>query len=424
MIYNWISGNPKNITSSSAIWNTIGGAVNAGQSAIILIFISRRLGLEIAGMVTIAFAIAQIFLSISKYGVRNYQVTDVTEKTTFKEYLSVRLITLAITIAVMVIYLLYSLQTGTATIKLLIILEIIVLKLIDGFEDVFVGRFQQLGRLDIGAKIMAIRLIISTLAICISVLVGAGICLSLFIGIVSSIILDLYFLIITLPMASIEQTNPDRRKILQLLKVCLPLCIGTTLSIYIGNVPKYMINDYMDETTQAIFGYIMLPVFIVTLLNQFIYQPMIKSLGDLWAQKNIKGFQNRILRQCLIVGGLVILVLVGGLIVGLPILSLLYGTDLTGYQMEFTVLLIGGGFYAIAYYLNIPLTTIRMQNSLAIGYAVASLVALLSGKWFVTMNGMMGAAFLYLLINILLVIIYFFVLLYGIKKKSSKQEEL
>ncbi len=369
-------------------------------------------------MVTIAFAIAQIFLSVAKYGIRNYQVTDVEEQTSFKEYFSARLITLALTAVVFAVYIIYSFQTDTSTLKSWIILEVVVLKLIDGFEDVFIGRFQQLGRLDIGAKIMAIRLIISTLVISISVLAGVDICLSLFLGIASSVLLDVYFLITTLPMAYIEQKKANLHNIFQLLKVCLPLCIGTTLAIYIGNVPKYMINDYMDETTQAIFGYIMLPVFVVTLLNQFIYQPMIKGLGDLWERRDIKVFQKRILRQCFIVIGLVIVVLIGGLLVGLPLLSFLYGTDLTGYKSEFAVLLLGGGFYAIAYYLNIPITTIRLQNTLAVGYALAAVVALFTGKWFVTTNGMMGAAILYLTINALLVIIYIIVLVIGIKKNN------
>ncbi len=412
----WIYGNEKNSKTSGAIWNTIAGSVNAGQSAIILVFISRRLGLEIAGMVTIAFAIAQIFLSISKYGIRNYQVTDVKEQTSFKEYLSTRIITLVVTVIAFTIYLIYSLQTGTTALKAWIILEVVVLKLVDGFEDVFVGRFQQLGRLDIGAKIMGVRMIISTIVISVSVLLGADICLSLFLGIISSVFLDIYFLIITLPKACIDQKKVDFSKISQLLKVCLSLCIGTTLAIYIGNVPKYMINDYMDEATQAIFGYIMLPVFVVTLLNQFIYQPMIKGLGDLWEQRDVKAFQMRILRQFLIVFGIVIIVLVVGLTIGLPILSFLYGTDLNGYKLEFTVLLFGGGFYALAYYLNIPITTIRLQNTLAVGYALAALFALLSGKWFVTQRGMMGAAILYLLINVLLVVIYLIAFLWGLRK--------
>lgn len=423
MLVKWLIGTDGEIKKESVIWNTIGGAVNAGQSAIILIFVSHRLGVNVAGMVTIAYAIAQVFLAIAKYGVRNYQVTDVAEKFSFWDYMYARAVVVAIVFFALLCYLFFSFQWGgNAFEKITIIFEVVVLKLIDAFEDVYLGRFQQVGRLDIGAKIMAFRLVISTGLICLCILLGVGIFASLLSGIISSIFIDIYCIYKCLVEAKLKNRLFSVRAVCHLLKNCFPLCVGTTLAIYIGNVPKYMINDYMNEEAQAIFGYIMMPVFVIMLLNTFIYQPMVKELGELWSRKKISDFRSKVLKQCMIVIGLTVAVLLLGLTLGVPILSFLYNTDLRLYRAEFAVLLVGGGFYALASYLNVPITTMRKQGSIAVGYGVVTVLSIFFGGEFVLRGGIMGASVLYLIITILLVIVYFLILLRGINKKLLEED--
>lgn len=48
---NWITAKGQN-TRVSFWWNALGGAISAGQSAILLIFISHRIGITTAGIVT------------------------------------------------------------------------------------------------------------------------------------------------------------------------------------------------------------------------------------------------------------------------------------------------------------------------------------------------------------------------------------
>lgn len=419
MLKGWVLGKEQNIKRNSVIWNALGGAFNAGQSAIILIFISYRQGLTVAGMVTIAYAVANLFLSICKYGIRNYQVTDVRERFTFSDYFYCRCGTALLTLGLFFVYLAFCFILRDYTVeKGVILFEVTILKLLDAFEDVYIGRYQQVGRLDIGAKIMAVRLFLSTVLICIMVLAGADIYISLLGGIISSIILDIYLIKSTFGVTQTVISGFQWNSVWKLLKICLPLCIGITLSIYIGNVPKYMIDAHMDEEVQAIFGYIMMPVFVITLLNQFIYQPMVKDLGDIWEKGDKKEFNRSVRRQCLIVTGLTVVVIVAGLLLGLPVLSVLYNVDLTAYQKEFAVLLLGGGFYAMAYYLNVPITTIRKQNYIAIGYVAAAILSVLFGKYFVLAQGMLGAAVLYLCLNALLVMVYSVILAVGVKKNG------
>lgn len=411
-----------NRKKSIIIWNSIGGALNAGQVAIMLIFVSYKMGHIISGMITISYAIANLFMSVGKYGIRNYQVTDVEEVHSFGDYFWNRCTTVLLTLIVAVAYVFYCrLFQGYSVEKTLILCEVMVLKLIDAFVDVFFGRFQQNGRLDIGAKIMAIQCFMYTACICVMVMLGLNIHVCMLGGVVTSILSATILISVVRSYLNIQGMHLNKRKVFSLLKTCFSLCVGITLSIYVGNIPKYLIDAYMDEHTQAIFGYIMMPVFVVTLLNQFIYQPTIKDLGDLWNKGEIKLFKNKVLRQCLIVAGLTVFIIAGGLLIGLPILSIMYNTDLSVYRTEFAILLIGGGLYALAFYLNVPITTIRKQRYIAIGYVVASVLSLVSGKWFVKGHGMLGASLLYLLINILLVAFYMLSLMLCIRKIEKRK---
>ncbi len=413
----FLAGDENKIKRSSIIWNSIGGALNAGQVAIILIFVSYKMGHIVAGMITIAYAIANLFMSAGKYGIRTYQVTDVEEVHSFGDYFWNRCTTIFFALIIAVVYAVYShLFQGYSAEKTLILGEIIVLKMIDAFVDVFYGRFQQNGRLDIGAKIMAIQCFMYTAFICVMAMLGFNIHVCMLGGIISSILSAVILISVVHSYLNIQDMHLNREKVFSLLKTCFSLCVGITLSIYVGNIPKYLIDAYMNEHTQAIFGYIMMPVFVVTLLNQFIYQPTIKDLGDLWNKGEIKLFKNKVIRQCLIVAGLTIFIIAGGLLIGLPILSVMYNADLTIYRTEFAILLIGGSLYALAFYLNVPITTIRKQRYIAIGYVIASVLSLLFGKWFVKEHGMFGASLLYLFINILLVVFYMLSLMLCIRK--------
>ena len=424
MLSNFLTGKDKNIKRSSIIWNSIGGALNAGQVAIMLIFISYKMGHITAGMITISYAVANLFMSAGKYGIRNYQVTDIEEEYGFGDYLLNRITTVVLTLIIAVIYAIYCYRfQGYSIDKTFILFEVIVLKMIDAFVDVFYGRFQQKERLDIGSRIMSVQCFLYTLCICVMVMIGFNIHICMMGGIVTSLIVSLIMIFIGRSYLQMRYIRFDIKKNLSLLKRCFSLCIGITLSIYVGNIPKYLIDAYMDEHTQAIFGYIMMPVFVVTLLNQFIYQPTVKDLGNLWNEGEIKDFKRKVLRQCLIVLVLMIIITVGGLIVGLPMLSIMYHTNLSKYRMEFALLLVGGSLYALAFYLNVPITTIRKQRYIAVGYILASIISLIFGNWFVNGKGILGASLLYLFINLILVVLYVFCVLLEINRVDKKSSD-
>lgn len=406
------------------VWNSISCGLMAGQMAIMLLFLARWDDLELVGVVTIGYAFASLAVTVGRFGIRNYQVTDNANDKSFNDYLYCQFITTLIAILAFLVFVIVKVKLGTySSYKGIIIFEIIVLRCIDAIEGCYFGQYQKEGKFATGAIISSIHQFVVLFVLCVLIVLNLDIKLIFLIAVISSLV-SLY-----LPLAVESKRNhiidrkrkTDASNIKKILVDCLPLCIGTSLAIYAGNIPKYAIDMYLDESTQAIFGYIMLPVFVVTLLNQFIYQPFVKGLGDLWAVNDRKGFLRSVLRQCAVVLGLAIIVLVVCLIIGLPLLSVLYKVDLMVYKSEFIILLIGGSFYAIAYYLTIPITAMRKQNFVAIGYFVVSALAFGFQKMATVNYGVVGAAWLYVLINAILVVLYFFITIFYVKSLGREK---
>ncbi len=393
------------ITRRAFIWNTVSGMVNAGQSALILIFISHYLTHTDAGVFTIAFALANLFSTMGRYGVRNYQVTDVQENNRFAEYLRARVYTVAASLGAMLIYVGVQTLRGIYTPGKTGVIAIICLwKTIDAVEDVYYGMYQQKGRLDIGAKCYSLRLIASTVVFCVLLALHASLLTASVLSAVVSIAFASMLVRKTIPTFQLPRQVVRREAVGKILRVCLPLFIGTTLSIFVGNAPKYMIDWYMDESTQAIFGYIMMPAFVIMVLNQIIYQPIIRGLGELWQNGSRKQFVRRVLLQYLVVMGVTVLVILGGYVAGIPLLSLMYNVDLGPYKLEFIVLLLGGGIYALVNFIMVPLTAMRFQNCVPFGFAGAAVLSVALGSVIVPARGLLGAAGLYLVLNLLLAV--------------------
>ena len=138
----------KDKMKSAYLWNTCAAMLNAFQTVFILMLISRIDPVIDAGVFTIAFAIGNLMMAIGKYGIRQFQVSDVEEKYSFKEYTVARIVTSIIMIVASFAYVGLNLASGLYnSSKSIVIILICLAKVIDAVEDVIHGMFQQYLRL-------------------------------------------------------------------------------------------------------------------------------------------------------------------------------------------------------------------------------------------------------------------------------------
>lgn len=411
--------NKNKILKRAYFWNTCSGIVNAGQSALILVFLAHFLTNKEAGIFSIGIALGNLVSFIGKYGIRNFQVTDIDEQFSFNQYFSSRIITGLITFFISISYIVFQLYFGSYSIdKALTILFICLWKIVDTFEDVFYGMYQQRGRLDIGAKLFTLRVLISSIFMCILIVFGFSILLSSIVAFVVSVMISSTFISITVNNFDLTKIKTDFNNVRQLLLICFPLFLAETLSIYIANSPKYLIDLYLDDQAQAIFGYLMMPAFTIMVINKFIFRPIIRDLGELWKNPDKKPFIRRVLIQYIIVAAITLLVILCGITIGIPVLSFFYNTDLSNYKIDFIILLLGGGMYALSSFVMVPLTAMRLQNQLACGFIFISLLSILLGICLIQHSGVRGATLLYLALNTLLAIYLSVCFFLGIKRNN------
>ncbi len=411
-----------NIERDSFLWNMIGSILMAFQSVIMLMILTRVLGLSDAGIFTIAFANANLFLNIGKYGMRYFQVSDLKRQFSFSEYKASRVITVIAMLLTSIIYTLYAAFANTYSVeKTQIIIWMCLFKIVDAVEDIYHGYYQQENRLDIASKCLALRMFITIIIFALGLILFKNQLIVLIISTITTTILFLIFTKWTFGAFNKSISKPDFnfKNVVSLLKLCFPLFAGAFLSFYIGNAPKYAIDANLSDSLQACYGFIAMPVFVIGLLNSFIFNPMLYKVTQLWNSGKIKIFIIQTLIQSGIVAVITIVCIGGAYLLGIPVLSWLYNTDLSPFKTELLVLLLGGGFLGLSGLLNAFITIIRYQKWIMWGYAFIAVLAFLFSNNIVEKYGIMGAAVLYTALMSSLCVIFIIFLICGVIKKQK-----
>lgn len=415
----------KQILKKSYFWNMIAGLINAGQSFVFMFILTRVIGVEQAGFFSFAYALANQFLSIGKFGMRNYQVTDMNEKYNFKVYFYSRIITNFFMIIAIFIYCLIK-QNDYERSNMWILIFLSIWKVIDSFDDLFQGFYQQINRLDIGSFWFAIRTG-GTVCLCLLlVYLKKRLDIALLFSVFFTTIMWIYGLYKSFYpsyFAKIKLLKIEKKQIVDLFKDTFPLFVSTFLLFYLDNAAKYAIDATGNNYLQAIYGFISMPVLFISLLNFFFLQPVMSRMSLYLQCKRTKDFFSVVRQQFIIFICISLFVMIAGIILGLPILSVFYGVDLLAYKREFMILLVSGSFSFLASgLLNSILIMMRKIKAIIFIHTILFLVAIYYPQILVTKYGLLGASVSQLLIMILMTLGFGCIVIFEFKKLYYKTE--
>lgn len=413
---------PKNLVRKSVIYNVGANLLNAAASVILLMFVTRACGTSQAGVFSIGFSTAQMLLPIGQFGMRNFQASDVVGKFSQHDYIASRIITNIIMMAIAIGFVFVK---GYYFDKASILIVLCLLKVTDAFDDVFGGYYQLNNRLDISGKMQITRIASYCIGFTIVLVATKNVLLACVAAFVISAVILVLIVVDVKKLFPVVTPAFNGSRLKRLLLDCLPLCIGAFLVLYMGNAPKYAIDSYMPSEYQAIYNYLFMPCYVITLFVSFVLQPLLVKMSKTWVERRYNSFK----KICTaIIGATVLLsivIVIFGYFLGCPLLGWLYGVDLMEYQFPFTVLLFGGIGYALATIVQTILTVMRHQFIILFGFVASSVIITILAPIFVSQSGIDGAAWAYLIAAMVLFVILlicFFVSYFKEMRKAKCEE--
>ncbi len=382
-----------NIKRRSLVFNTTANALDAMQSLLLFVVVTRTCGVLEGGIFSIAMAVAYQMIVIGRYGIRDYQSTDIHKEFTFSAYFLSRLVTASCMFFWLTGYIFWN---GYEPEKAGIVIAVALYKSIDVLEDVYHGYYQREGRLDSASFAQTIRLALTILLYLAILLLTRDLLLA---TIISTIFTLLAFVLLNRTLRTVFKEPAFQHSqwpgVKQLLLKCAPLGIGGFLQLYVVNYPKYAIDSFLTDTVQSYYGALSMPVFVINLLSISLYRPLLMQLAQYWQTSNKSALRQMLYKQFLFIAAITVMAMIFGYLLGIPVLSWIYGMNLEGYRLALMILLAGGGMAALAGFMTSVIAAMRVQKYLLIGYGVTILLEFGVASLLVQKMGTVGASILF-----------------------------
>ncbi|MEG0758573.1 MAG: lipopolysaccharide biosynthesis protein [Raoultibacter sp.] len=375
------------------IWNSVGSAIYAISSFLLLIIVVRVCGVDEGGVFSIGYAIAQLMLTIGVFEATTYFATDAENRFTYAQYLGFKLITCTLMIVASVIYIT---SFGYDEHKTLVAYAICAYRLFEALSQYWFAAFQKENRLDISGFSTTWRSVISIAVFVLMLVLTEDIVLSMLLSSASEVVWICCYDVPRLrKIRKVGKPDFSLKPLMALFAACFPLFISSFLAIYLGNVCKYAIDAVGTDQMQTIFNVLFMPSFVINLFVNFFIRPSLTHMAELWLKREAHAFAKVIVKLLGAVVGITAFVAIGCAIIGIPVLELFYGIDLVGCLPALLVLMLGGGFLSASVVFYNAMVIIRAQNGVLVSYALAIAIAHLVATPFVVAAGVVGASVAY-----------------------------
>ena len=346
------------------------------------------------GLFTLALAIGQQYQTVGLYEVRTFHVTDVRRRFDFGTYLSTRLLTCLVMVG-LIAYHSWNASTKDPYPAFTVIAAMALLRIFDAFEDVYYSEFQRAGRLDIAGKACFLRIFTTTF-------LWSGLywfTQDLLTSTLITFAVTCVVLVVAygLPARGVFPLLPsfNLRGIAGILWECLPLFLAAFLNQYLANAPRFAIHAALGDEELGVFAIIYMPAVAINMLSLFVFRPLLTRMALRWAEGKRGEFFAIVRKGLLTTAGAFVIVAAVTYAIGSPLLTLVFGTDVSGYVAELMVLVLAGALNAASVILYYALATMRRLHAVLAVFAVTGATAYLIAPALTRSYAMMGASLAY-----------------------------
>lgn len=389
-------------TTRDYVWNSLGTGAWGAVFPLLTIVCTQLVGVEQAGMFSMAFVTGLLLMFLGNYGVRTYQLSDLDEQHSFSDYQLNRVLTC---ILMMVAGYAYCMLRGYDDTMFLICMGVYSYKMVDALADVYEGRLQQMDKLYLAGISQAFRSVVAIVVFSLFLFLTRNLAAA---SIAMAVAAAATFLVLTLPLAFLE-TPKSRRlsmgSVLELFKECFPLFIALFMYNLIDNMPKFVMEGMLPYENQLYFNALYFPAHALLLTVQVVYKPQLVRIANVWAQAKRKRFDLIIIAMLLLVLAVTVGLMAIMSTVGIPILGFLYGLDFSQYLGLSLIMVAAGGVTAAIDFLYQVITVLRKQSSVMKLYLITFGFSLFIPILLIGFTGLPGAIIGYLIVMTILLVL-------------------
>lgn len=408
-------------TRRDYLWNAAGAGIWGVTFPLLTVVTTQLAGIDQAGRFSMAFAVGTLLMFLSNFGVRNFQVSDIDERSSFASYQVHRWAT---SILALVAGLLFCTIRDYGPSMLMLSMGVYVYKVVDGLADVYEGRLQQADKLYLAGISQALRSLAAIVAFSALLLLTRSTALAA-VGMAIATVASLVLVSIPLALLETEASRPwNLGEVNGLFRHCFPLFSALFLFNLIESLPKFAMEGMLAYENQLYFNALFFPAQGILIAAGFMYKPQLLRLANIWSNPRRRRRFDLIV---LAMAGVIALMTAGTLVfmswLGIPVMSFLYGVDFERYRVLAYLMVVAGGVSATIEFLYAIITVLRHQRSATRPYLITFAFALIVPTALIWAFGLTGAVMGYLgsmiLLLTLLVIGYYRIRLDLSQKRRS-----
>lgn len=402
------------------IWNTLGTGFNAFNSLFFMIIATRVNGVSQAGIFSIAFSTACILFAVGIYAGRIYQVTELDKNISDKDFIINRIIT---SLSMIVLLIIFCIFKGYEKEKFLIFLLLTIYKALEAFSDVIYGVLQKNNKLEIAGKSLFAKSIFSVIIFTVlnilthNMIISIVAMILLCIGIICFYDFRKAYRYIDLKI------KVNSKNVLKIFKAGFFVFAISFLGMYVVNAPKYSIDTYLESDIQTIFGIIVMPATIVSLVAQFLIHPYLNNILELYKKRDLVNFKKLVFKLISMIFAFGVISTLFLYLFGTQILGIIYGLDLSMYKVQLAIIIIASTLYTIGTVYSSILTTVRETFSQFIIYIGVAIGAYIISNLMTSKLGLNGSIISYFCIMIVQSLAYMIYTNVKLKKIFASKEE-
>lgn len=357
------------------MWNTIGCVFYQGCLWLTTVLVVRlSSGFDNSGILSLAMSLGNVYFAMSTYNIRAYQVSDVNEKYSNEQYISLRIITVFVSY---VIFALYAAFTSSSWLVCLSILAYLVFKADESFCSVLYGIDQRHLRMDYIGKSQIMRGVILVGLFSGVLVLSNSLPIALFAMAASCFCITLLFdLRWSRKLGNVVSLFYFSKSELLLLRECFPSAISLIISGSIATSARQLFMWQYGEEALGIYATVATPSVLIQVLASNLYAPLLVPLATSFSKGNMTEAKRKVGKLVSLVVIVSVLISAALSMVGDSLLPLIFGDAITPYcYLLLPALLVASGV-AFLNVISDCLVTIRCLRVSLLVNCIALLVTI------------------------------------------------